>query len=263
MLSLSNKKIHCEAALKVKFQDKINITASLALETKILKCLVISASLFAYSFITQNEKRRPWLHGYFIPNKSQLDHILHKTLDLLINTKYYKINLNPYFFKFGALIIPATDLIIPSEHLHRHHADSESHCSHNDFPWMGGYKKAMHSEESGQHFQGWFSTLSKPATKNIVCKYKIRWKRTEVYTSLQDILQEIKAKPFKSEMSKEIHIYLSFNLPHKTHLFLIHQNTAWSAPVFSIFFFFFGNTHLPGFFTVFATGIRSSIRAWC
>lgn len=79
-----------------------------------------------------------------------------------MNTKYCKINLNPYFFKFGALIIPATDLVIPSEHLHGHHADGEGDCPHNDFPWVGGYKKAMHSEESGQHLQGWCSTLSKP-----------------------------------------------------------------------------------------------------
>jgi len=75
------------------------------------------------------------------------------------------MNVNSYFFKFGALIIPATDLIIPSEHLHGHHRDGEGHCSHNDFPWMRGYKKAMHSKESGQHFQDCFSTIREPATE--------------------------------------------------------------------------------------------------
>lgn len=91
--------------------------------------------------------------------------MLQKPLDLLINPKYNKTHLNPYLFKFRTLVIPATDLIVPSEHLHGHHTDGESHCSHNDFPWMRGYKKAMHSKESGQHFQDCFSILNEPATK--------------------------------------------------------------------------------------------------
>lgn len=103
-------------------------------------------------------------HSYSPSNTSQPNLTLLDPINYLINNKYYNMNLNPYFFKFWAFIIPATDLIVPSEHLHRHHTDGESHRSHNDFPWMRSHKKAMHSKESGQHFQDCFSIVSKPAT---------------------------------------------------------------------------------------------------
>lgn len=51
-----------------------------------------------------------------------------------------------------AVKVPTTNAIIASEHVHGHHADGESHSGHNDLPGVGGYKQAMESEKSAQHF---------------------------------------------------------------------------------------------------------------
>lgn len=51
----------------------------------------------------------------------------------------------------GAVKVPATNLVIASEHVHRHHADGESHSGHNHLPRMRGHKQAMESEKSAQH----------------------------------------------------------------------------------------------------------------
>lgn len=51
-------------------------------------------------------------------------------------------------FKLWTLIIPTTDLIVTSEHVHGHHTDGQCHCPHDDFPGMGGHKEAMHTEKS-------------------------------------------------------------------------------------------------------------------
>lgn len=56
-----------------------------------------------------------------------------------------------YLLQFGAIKVPPTNLVISSEHVHGHHADGESHSSHNDFPRMGGHKEAVDSEKSRQH----------------------------------------------------------------------------------------------------------------
>ncbi len=65
-----------------------------------------------------------------------------------------------YLFQFGAIKVPATNLVISSEHIHGHHADGESHSSHNDFPRMGGHKQAVDSEKSRQHFKGVLQSLT-------------------------------------------------------------------------------------------------------
>lgn len=53
--------------------------------------------------------------------------------------------------KFWALVIPTTDLVVASEHVHGHHTDGKCHRPHNNFPGMGGHKEAMHTEKSWQH----------------------------------------------------------------------------------------------------------------
>lgn len=56
-----------------------------------------------------------------------------------------------YLFCFGAVKVPATDLVIASEHVHGHHADGEGHCTHNDLPGVGGHQEAVHAEQTRQH----------------------------------------------------------------------------------------------------------------
>lgn len=59
----------------------------------------------------------------------------------------YQINFTN-LFKLWTLIIPTTDLIVASKHVHGHHTDGQCHRPHYDFPGMGGHKEAMHSEKS-------------------------------------------------------------------------------------------------------------------
>lgn len=84
-------------------------------------------------------------------------------LELYINCHHGVIYFHSntlYLFQFGAVKVPATNLVISSEHIHGHHADGESHSSHNDFPRMGGHKQAVDSEKSRQHFKGVLRSLT-------------------------------------------------------------------------------------------------------
>lgn len=52
---------------------------------------------------------------------------------------------------FGAVKVPATDLVIASEHVHGHHTDGEGDCANDHLPGVGGHQEAMHTEQTGQH----------------------------------------------------------------------------------------------------------------
>lgn len=65
-----------------------------------------------------------------------------------------------YLLQFGAIKVPPTNLVISCEHVHGHHADGESHSSHNNFPRMGGHKQAVDSEKSRQHDEGVLQSLT-------------------------------------------------------------------------------------------------------
>lgn len=53
--------------------------------------------------------------------------------------------------RFGAVKVPAADLVIASEHIHGHHTDGEGDCTYNHLPWMGRHQEAVHTEQTGQH----------------------------------------------------------------------------------------------------------------
>lgn len=74
-----------------------------------------------------------------------------------VNTFFTEATL--YLLQTGAIKVPATNLVISSEHIHGHHADCDSYSSHNDFPGMGGHEKAVDSEKSCQHVKGVLDSL--------------------------------------------------------------------------------------------------------
>lgn len=55
---------------------------------------------------------------------------------------------------FGAVEVPATDLVVAGEHVHGHHADGEGDGAHDDLPGVGGHQVAVHTEQTGQHVAG-------------------------------------------------------------------------------------------------------------
>ena len=81
---------------------------------------------------------------------SFFDYMVSKRRNLKCNWVKNQINLTN-LFKLRTFIIPTTDLIVASKHVHGHHADGQRHCPHYDFPGMGGHKEAVHSEKSWQH----------------------------------------------------------------------------------------------------------------
>lgn len=56
-----------------------------------------------------------------------------------------------YLFRFGAVKVPTTDLVVAGEHVHGHHTDGEGHCTHDHLPGVRGHQEAVHTEETRQH----------------------------------------------------------------------------------------------------------------
>lgn len=81
---------------------------------------------------------------------SFFDHMVSKRRNLKCNWVSSQINLTN-LFKLRTFVIPATDLVVASKHVHGHHADGQRHRPHYDFPGVGRHKEAVHSEKSWQH----------------------------------------------------------------------------------------------------------------
>lgn len=56
-----------------------------------------------------------------------------------------------HLFCFGAVKVPATDLVIASEHVHGHHTDGKGDCANDHLPGVGGHQEAVHTEQTSQH----------------------------------------------------------------------------------------------------------------
>ena len=52
---------------------------------------------------------------------------------------------------FGAVKVPATDLVVAGEHVHGQHTDGEGDCANDHLPGVGGHQEAVHTEQTGQH----------------------------------------------------------------------------------------------------------------
>lgn len=59
--------------------------------------------------------------------------------------------LSSHLLWFRAVQVPATDLIVSTEHVHGHHADGESDGADDHLPGVGGHKEAMGSKKRTEH----------------------------------------------------------------------------------------------------------------